>query len=413
MCIQNEQGEMIFGSLKGINTFFPDQIHTNPNPPAIVITALNLNNQPFRTDLFPDEQIRLTYQENYLSFDFAALDFTVPAKNLYAYKMEGLDSAWIEAGTRRHADYPALKPGTYTFRVKASNNSGVWNEQGVALQIIISPPFWQTWWFLGMLGLVMVAVILGGLRLRLRGLEARSRDLEKQVTLRTAELQHEIDQRYKVEETLRQHEREKAILEERNRLARELHDSVTQSLYSVTLFADAAARLLDTGQAPPAVENLRKLRQTARDALEEMRLLIFELRPPILEQAGLGAALEARLEAVERRVGLQTRLRLEGEGQLLPGVQEGLYRIALEALNNVLRHAQASCVTVALIQEPQLTVLKIVDDGVGFDLNTAQKSGGLGLQGMKERAGLIGGQLTVKSEPGMGTTVQVEVKGSQ
>jgi signal transduction histidine kinase len=104
---------------------------------------------------------------------------------------------------------------------------------------------------------------------------------------------------------------------------------------------------------------------------------------------------------------------LEGEGQLPPGIQEGLYRIALEALNNVLRHAQASCVTVALIQEPQLTVLKIVDDGVGFDLNTAQKSGGLGLQGMKERAGLIGGQLTVKSEPGMGTTVQVEVKGSQ
>ena len=91
-CIQNEQGEMFFGSLKGLNTFFPDQILTNPNPPAVVITALNLNNQPFRTDLPPDEQIRLTYQENYLSFDFAALDYTVPAKNQYAYKMEGLDS---------------------------------------------------------------------------------------------------------------------------------------------------------------------------------------------------------------------------------------------------------------------------------------------------------------------------------
>ena len=144
-----------------------------------------------------------------------------------------------------------------------------------------------------------------------------------------------------------------------------------------------------------------------------MRLLIFELRPPILEQEGLAAALEARLEAVERRVGLKTQLRLEGEGQLPPGIQEGLYRIALEALNNVLRHAQANCVTVSLIQEPQLTVLKIVDDGVGFDLNTAQKSGGLGLKGMKERAEQISGQLTVKSEPGMGTTVQVEVKGSQ
>jgi signal transduction histidine kinase len=144
-----------------------------------------------------------------------------------------------------------------------------------------------------------------------------------------------------------------------------------------------------------------------------MRLLIFELRPPILEQKGLAAALEARLEAVEGRIGLKTQLRLEGEGQLSPDIQEGLYRIALEALNNVLKHAQASCVTVSLIQVPQLTELKIVDDGVGFDLDIAQKSGGLGLQGMKERAEQIGGQLMVTSEPGMGTTVQVEVKGSQ
>jgi signal transduction histidine kinase/ligand-binding sensor domain-containing protein len=412
-CIQNEQGEMLFGSLKGLNTFFPDQIHTNPNPPAVVITALNLNNQPFRTDLKPDEQIRLTYLENYLSFDFTALDYTVPAKNQYAYKMEGLDSDWIEAGTRRHADYPDLKPGTYTFRVKASNNSGVWNEQGVAVPITITPPFWQTWWFVGMIGLVLVGAIIGGLRLRLRGLEARSRDLGKQVAARTAELQHEIDQRNKVEETLRQHEREKAILEERNRLARELHDSVTQSLYGVTLFADAATRLLDEGLVPPAIDNLRKLRHTAKDALEEMRLLIFELRPPILEQEGLAAALEARLEAVEERVGLKTQLILEGEVDLPHDLQEGLYRIALEALNNVLRHAQASCVTVSLIQEMPVTVLKIVDDGVGFELNNAQKSGGLGLKGMKERAEQIGGQLTIKSEPGMGTTVQVEVKGSQ
>jgi signal transduction histidine kinase/ligand-binding sensor domain-containing protein len=412
-CFQNEQGEMLFGSLNGLNTFFPDQIHTNPHPPAVVITALNLHNQPFRTDLYPDEQIKLTYRENYLSFDFAALDYTAPAKNQYAYKMEGIDSAWIEAGTRRHVDYPDLKPGTYTLRVKASNNNGVWNEQGVAVHITITPPFWQTWWFLGLMGLVLEGVIIGGLRLRLRSLEARSRDLEKQVAARTAELRNEVEQRYKVEESLRQNEREKAIIEERNRLARELHDSVTQSLYGVTLFADAATRLLDTGQVPLAVGNLRKLRNTAQSALEEMRLLIFELRPPILEQKGLAAALEARLEAVEGRIGLKTQLRLEGEGQLSPDIQEGLYRIALEALNNVLKHAQASCVTVSLIQVPQLTDLKIVDDGVGFDLDVAQKSGGLGLQGMKERAAQIGGQLMVTSEPGMGTTVQVEVKGSQ
>jgi len=100
----------------------------------------------------PDEQIKLSYQENYLSFDFVALDYTAPDKNQYAFKMEGLDADWIQAGTRRHADYPDLQPGTYTFRVKASNNSGIWNEQGAAVQIIITPPFWQTWWFLGLVG---------------------------------------------------------------------------------------------------------------------------------------------------------------------------------------------------------------------------------------------------------------------
>jgi signal transduction histidine kinase len=160
------------------------------------------------------------------------------------------------------------------------------------------------------------------------------------------------------------------------------------------------------------IDNLRKLRDTAKGALEEMRLLIFELRPPILGQEGLMAALEARLEAVEGRVGLKTQLILQGEVELPQDIQEGLYRIALEALNNVLKHAQASCVTVLLIREPQATVLKIIDDGGGFDINTAQKCGGLGLKGMKERAEQIGGHLKVKSEPGMGSTIQVEVKGS-
>ncbi len=187
-CFQNEQGEMFFASWSGLNTFFPDQISDNANPPPVVITALNLRNQPLRTDLLPDEQIKLSYRENYLSFDFAALDYAAPAKNQYAYKVEGLDADWIEAGTRRHADYPDLRPGTYIFRVKASNNSGVWNEEGAAVHIVITPPFWQTWWFLALLSVALLGVVAGGIRLRIKGVEARSRDLEAQVASRTGEL---------------------------------------------------------------------------------------------------------------------------------------------------------------------------------------------------------------------------------
>jgi signal transduction histidine kinase len=201
---------------------------------------------------------------------------------------------------------------------------------------------------------------------------------------------------------------ELAAAEERNRLARELHDSATQSLYGVTMFAEAAARLLTAGQIEQAAGHMREVRATAKEALQEMRLLIFELRPPILEEQGLVAALQARLESVEGRSGLQTKFEAEGVGNLPSEVEEALFRIAQEALNNALKHAQAGKVRVCLTQAQQNVTLEITDDGVGFDTTCTQ--GGLGLAGMEERAALLGGRLTVNSEPGGGTRVRVEVE---
>ena len=200
-----------------------------------------------------------------------------------------------------------------------------------------------------------------------------------------------------------------AVLEERNRLARELHDSVTQSLYGVTMYAEAAARLLSSRQVGMAADHLRELRDTAQEALREMRLLVFQLRPPVLEKEGLVAALQARLETVEGRAGLETEFKVEGKAQLPPEMEEGLYRIALEALNNALRHAQAHRITVHLRQDERTVMLEIADDGIGFDPTTAREQGGLGLPGMEERATRLGGRFTVKSSPGEGTSVRVEV----
>jgi len=201
-----------------------------------------------------------------------------------------------------------------------------------------------------------------------------------------------------------------ATLEERQRLARELHDSVTQSLYGVTLYAEAAARLLTAGEAGLASDHLREVRNTAQEALREMRLLIFELRPPVLEQEGLVAALGARLEAVEGRSGLETQYVVEGESHLSPEIEEGLYRIAQEALNNALKHAQAHCITVHLRQDEGTVTLEITDDGIGFEPTTAREGGGLGLPGLEERAARLGGRLTVMSQPGHGTSVRAEVE---
>ncbi|MBS1252257.1 MAG: Signal transduction histidine-protein kinase/phosphatase DegS [Anaerolineales bacterium] len=200
-----------------------------------------------------------------------------------------------------------------------------------------------------------------------------------------------------------------AVMAERNRLARELHDSVTHGLYGVTMYAEASARLLNKGHSELAVEHLQEIRGTAQEALQEMRLLIFELRPPVLERAGLVVALQTRLEAVEERAGIEAKFSVEGDVALPAEIEAGLYRIAQEALNNALKHSQLDRVRLHLqLSEPAIA-LEIEDNGIGFDVAAAKVGGGMGLRNMTERAAEMGGDLTIDSRPGEGTHVKVEV----
>jgi signal transduction histidine kinase/ligand-binding sensor domain-containing protein len=411
---RSEGGEILIGSGDGLVAFDPGRIADNPYPPPVAITTLSLFNEVIRRDLVPEERIELTYKENFLSFEFAALDYTAPEKNRYAYRLEGVDPDWVEAGTRRRADYPNLRPGNYILRVKGSNNAGVWNEEGMAVRISITPPPWGTWWFRSIVALALVGAIVVAYRWRVRTIEARSRELERQVADRTAQLsqanvllEQEAAERIQVEEALRQSERGKAVVDERNRLARELHDSVAQSMYGVTLLAEVASQLLSSGQADQVAGYLGELKETARESLAEMRLLIYELRPPVLEEEGLASALQARLEAVESRAGLETEFHLAGELSLDSQVEEALFRIAQEALNNVLKHAQARRVAVSLSPTGQSVTLEIADNGIGSDPTTTGRRGGLGLRGMEERAAEIGARLEIESAAGSGTLVRV------
>ena len=574
---QGKNGEMFFGGTKGLNAFLPQQVKDNLIPPPVVITAVKKYNQTIQTNPAPNATIPLSYRDNFISFEFAALDYNTPEKNQYAYMLEGVDKDWVSAGTRRYASYTNLQGGDYIFRVKASNNDGVWNEQATTLFIHITPPFWQTWWFIGIVGLVAVAGSIGGYRLRVRDIQARNRELEQQVEERTRELEQrsrvaeslrdivnkinsgasvdevlelivaqadelsdsdfvaiwllqseqgplqvhsirgefpeairkarmEVDEGmlglaikerrnvyfqdmsqiqyvsspsaiddhhpvYMTEENrellapiiesfkailvvplltqnsiygaleffyptpheikpeeitlasafaeqaalaienemLRIQSAQAATLLERSRLARELHDSVTQSLYSVTLYAEAAAELLTSGETQTAADHLRELRDTAQEALREMRLLIFELRRPDLEKSGLAAALQARLDAVEIRGGLHAELEVSGTEELPLPVQAELYNIAQEALNNTLKHAHAGRVRIRLQFENTGATLEVSDDGVGFEPASDRLSGGFGISGMKERAQKIGGTLLIESAPGRGTKVIVRV----
>lgn len=202
-----------------------------------------------------------------------------------------------------------------------------------------------------------------------------------------------------------------AVLEERQRLSRELHDSVTQSLYGVTLYGEAASRLLASGDTEQGTDYMRQACQTAQAALQEMRLLIFELRPSVLEEVGLVGALRARLEQVEGRAGVQAEHDLDAGIELPPHAEEALYRIAQEALNNALKHARARHVRVSLARRDAdgTLVLEIADDGAGMDVERARGQGGMGLRTMAERVEQLGGTLSVSSAPGEGTVVRVEV----
>jgi signal transduction histidine kinase/predicted hydrocarbon binding protein len=203
-----------------------------------------------------------------------------------------------------------------------------------------------------------------------------------------------------------------AVMRERQRLARELHDSVTQALYSLTLLAEAARRMASSGELRQAQEPLHRLNVIAQQALKEMRLLVYELRPLVLKREGLVGALQHRLDAVEGRAGVEARLIVQGDVQLPSEVEEGLYRIAQEALNNALKHAAADALTVTIHAEGEMVTVEVVDDGIGFDVETASAGGGMGLTTMRERAETIGARLQIESTPGQGTTMSVRWKGT-
>jgi PAS domain S-box-containing protein len=200
-----------------------------------------------------------------------------------------------------------------------------------------------------------------------------------------------------------------AVIEERQRLARELHDSVTQSIYSSTLLTETARRSAAAHDLEQVQGYLEELGAITQQALKEMRLLVYELRPPALEREGLIGALQQRIDAVEGRAGIQARLLVEGAVKPEPSVEQALYRIGQEALNNALKHAAAGSVTVRIQAGDDLIEMHVVDDGRGFDPEAARERGGMGLTTMRERAEQVGGRLIVRSSPGKGTNIQIVV----
>ena len=203
-----------------------------------------------------------------------------------------------------------------------------------------------------------------------------------------------------------------AILDERQRLARELHDSVTQSLYGISLYAQAAAGNIKAKQVDQAAEYIEDIQNTAQESLADMRLLIYELRPPILDKEGLIAALQNRLISVEDRARIKSSLQTNLSERLPAQFEEGIYQITREALNNIIKHARAKNVSIQIQQVSESILVEISDDGIGFEPETARREGRLGLVSMQEHAQAQGWNLKIESSPGNGTRIKVEIEKS-
>ncbi|MFN2243983.1 MAG: GAF domain-containing protein, partial [Anaerolineae bacterium] len=189
-------GEMFFGGVNGVNAFYPDRVWNDPYAPPVYVTGLLLANRPaavgpdavLQRSIEVAESARLSYRDRVVSFEFAALYYAMPERVQYAYMLEGFDDGWIDAGDRRFVTYTNLPPRDYVFRVKAANADGVWNDEGAALSIAVTPPVWATWWFRAVAAVLVVGAVAVGYRLRVRSVEARARALERQVAGRTGEL---------------------------------------------------------------------------------------------------------------------------------------------------------------------------------------------------------------------------------
>lgn len=372
VALKTADGQLLFTSMKGLVVVEPDRIVPNTTyvaPVYIEKVIVNKKEQP------PDRYAQLPAGGGEIEIHYAALSYSAPEKVRFRYRLEGFDPDWIDAAGRRFTYYANLSPGGYRFRVVAGKVDGAWNEAGATFSFYLKPPFYRTWLFGGLVMFSVTLLAAALYWLRMRGLRARY----------------------------------SAVLAERNRISRDIHDTLSQNLAGIALQLDAVHMHLPDVQSDLR-ERLDEACNLTRYSLAEARRAIADLRSDELECPELAAALP---EIAQRlAAALQTRIEVIGAPRKLnPAMERNLLRIFQEALTNAVKHAHARSVDVELKFAPHCLALRIRDDGRGFDpesLNPAG-SGHYGLIGMRERAERIGGHLTLNSRPGEGTELLVEV----
>ena len=373
-------GRMWFPTAGGMAVVDPKSVHREERAPEVVIEEVKVDREELSdlTNGLVIEPGRTALEINYTGISFS----NAPTLR-FRYRLEGLEETWTDVGTRRTAYFSHLPYGEYTFRVSAGNRDGVWNERGAALQVVVERPFNRTYWFYALVSLLIAGVV---------GLIFYSRVSQLRRIAEARELY--------ARELLESQERE------RSRLAIELHDSLGQSL--VVIRNRALLGIQKKNDDHSMLEQLQEISDASATALQETREIAHTLHPYQIEALGLTTALHSLVDKIEGSSGMRFQTHIDEVPPDIPhDLAIAIYRIAQEWLTNVVKHSSSREVSVSLSAEGPRLMLTIADDGVGFDPQRVKK--GLGLRGIAERSRMVGGALSIESEPGAGAELRLAV----
>jgi signal transduction histidine kinase len=377
---------LCFATLKGVVVANPRSQGAEPAAPMALLEEILIDGAVAEQGGGAGKpRILVAPGKHRLEFRFTAMNLSSPERVRFRYRLEPLDAGWVEAGARRTAFYSYVPPGQYEFRVVAGNSGGTWNEAGAKLLVMVRPHFWQTWWFLGLASLGLLAAVAGTVRI-----------LEKR----------------KHQQHLKRLEQEHALERERARIAQDLHDDLGSSLTRISLLGDLARSERDN---PVQVEaHAQKISQTAGQSVRALEEIVWALRPG-------SDSLQSLVEYIahfanELFEGDEARCRLDlppdlPARSLPPEMRHNIFLIVKEALTNARKHSRAREVRVQALATSRTLEFVVQDDGRGFEAQGLPPTPGKrqGLGNMRRRAEEMEGSLEVRSAPGSGTTIRLTV----
>ena len=374
--VRASDGRLWFRTSEGVAVIDPRRLAINPVPPPVQVERLVADGAVIDTA----RPIRLRPLTRDVEIDYTALSLAEPRKVLFRYRLEGFDSGWRDAGTRRQAFYTNLPPRAYRLRVLACNNDGVWNDAGAALDFTLLPAFYQTQSFLLLCVLALIILSWGAYRLR--------------VWQVTTNLRERFEER----------------LKERTRLAQELHDNLIQDVMGISLQIEVTDELVPSES--PAKPSLGRALRLCRSALDEGRRALNDLRSAPLSAGDLVKSFSQLSDELAGDAGAPVDVVVEGRERPLNAMAgNDVMQVGRQAIANALQHAHARKIHVLLSYGERLLQIQVQDNGCGMDeeaLNSP-RPGHYGMAGMKERAERTGGRLSIRSVVGEGTEVNLSV----